>query len=124
MANVIFPRTRVPSLSAGDITVSAGGFSSATIESEWVEVTASGATAIPNSNGAFKVEVVNVGGTVDGTDFAAISVNGDTVEPGGVWESQSHLDYTTSPPTQYFTGTVTVTNAAGSAFRYRVTRKP
>lgn len=123
MSNVIFPRdTKEISVNVGDITIDTGGFSSGLLEAEWVLITAAGATAIPLSSGAFKVEVVNVGGSEEGTDLANIVVNGDTVATGGVWEVQAQIDYTTQPPTQYFTPSVTVTNANNSAFRYRVTR--
>jgi hypothetical protein len=117
--NIIFPRT-TESVSIAGVTIEAA--SAGTLQAEWVEVTAAGATVIPDSAGAFKVEVINVGGLVEGTDFAAIDVNGDTVQSGGQWEAPTFMDYTTSPSTQYFTGTVTVTNASNSAFRYRVTR--
>lgn len=106
----------------GDITIDTGGYDSGTLAAEWVEETAAGTTTIADSLGALLVEVMNVGGTVEGTDFANIVVNGDTVAPGGTWQVQTLFDMTTQPPTQLFTPEVSVVNADNSAFRYRVTK--
>lgn len=105
----------------GDITIETGGYASGELVGEWVEETAAGATILPNSSGALKVEVINVGGTVEGTDFANIDVNGETVAPGGVWEVETKFNMVPQPPVQLFCPEVTVTNASNSAFRYRVT---
>lgn len=108
------------SITLDGITVDIAPADAGTIDAAWTQVTAAGATVIPNSDGAFLVEVENVGGLVDGTNPAAIDVNGDTVYSGGRWESKTFTDSTQDPPVQYFSGEVTVTNASGSAFRYRV----
>ncbi len=125
MPSIIFPRTteEIEVTISGPITVTTEPYTEGLLEAEWELVTDTGATVIPNSKGAFVVEVQNISGTEPNTEFGNILVNGDTVAPGGVWSVEMKIDYTTEPPTQCFTPEVTVTIGDDMAFRYRVTRK-
>lgn len=127
MPSIIFPRTteEIEVTISGPITVTTEPYTAGLLEAEWVLVGDTGdtVTVIPDSEGAFMVEVQNVSGTEPKTDFVPIDVNGDVVAAGGIWYVEMKIDYTTTPPTQCFSPEVTVTKGDDSAFRYRVTRK-
>jgi len=98
----------------GDITIGTTPATPDTQSVEYATLTATG--AVPNSSGAFKVTVTNVGGTEPGTEFTTIDVNGETVAVGGSIVFEVYTDETT----QYFCPAVTVTIPAGGAARYAV----
>lgn len=119
----ILVRTAKQLTISGDITTTTAPFTPGTLEAEWVLLNTVGVNVIPDSEGAFKVEVQNTSGTEPGTEFGNILVNGDTLATGGIWWVDSQIDYTTNPPTQCFTPEVSVSLGDDQACRYRITRK-
>jgi len=94
------------------ISTSGAAFTTGNTISDRVQV--SGPDTITISEGAYAVDVQNIGVSGD------ITVNGDTVGPGGEWHAQYGIDYADNR--QDFVEEVNIVVPSGSVAWYRVIR--